>query len=123
MTPQLSTTSTPQQAQPSATSTPQQPSTGHSKEAALVAKMYTDDQRYDGVSKSFDFKLTIFEDICRRAGLPLDKYMIVFPNILKGIAQDHYYSQNLSTRTYNEACNHIQNFFKGPEFFRKNLTE
>jgi hypothetical protein len=51
----------------------------YKKEAATVAKMYTDSQKYDGVSESFDFKLTIFEDICRRAGLQPDGYMIAFP--------------------------------------------
>jgi hypothetical protein len=56
------------------------------KEAAIVAKMYTDSQKYNGVSESFDFKLAIFEDICRRAGLQLDSYMIVFPTMLKGLA-------------------------------------
>ena len=39
----------------------------YKKEAATVAKMYTDSRKYDGVSESFDFKLAIFEVICRRA--------------------------------------------------------
>ena len=95
----------------------------YKKEAATVAKMYTDSQKYDGVSESFDFKLTIFEDICRRAGLQPDGYMIAFPTMLKGLAQDHYYNRSLSARTYAEACTHIRNFFEGPEFYRKNLAE
>jgi hypothetical protein len=95
----------------------------YKKEAATVAKMYTDSQKYDGVSESFDFKLTIFEDICRRAGLQPDGYMIAFPTMLKGLAQDHYYNRGLSARTYAEACTHIRNFFEGPEFYRKNLAE
>ena len=47
----------------------------------MVTKMYIDDQKYNGVNKSFDFKLTIFEDICRRADLQLDGYIVVFPNV------------------------------------------
>jgi hypothetical protein len=43
--------------------------------------------------------------------------------MLKGLAQDHYYNHGLSTRTYAEACTHIWNFFKGLEFYRKNLVE
>ena len=95
----------------------------YSKEAAMVAKMYTESQKYDGISESFDFKLAIFEDICKRAGLGPDGYMIAFPTMLKGLAQDHYYNRTLSTRTYPEACTHMRNFFEGPEFYRKNLAE
>jgi hypothetical protein len=95
----------------------------YKKEAAIVAKMYTDSQKYNRVSKSFDFKLAIFEDICRRAGLQPDNYMIAFSTMLKGLVQDHYYNCSLSAKTYTEACTHIQNFFKGPEFYRKNLAE
>jgi hypothetical protein len=79
----------------------------YKKEAATVAKMYTDSQKYDKVSESFDFKLTIFKDICRRAGLQLDDYMIAFPTMLKGLAQDHYYNCSLSAKTYTEACTYI----------------
>jgi hypothetical protein len=95
----------------------------YSKEAAMVTKMYTDSQKYNRVSDSFDFKLAIFEDICRRAGLQPDSYMIVFPTMLKGLVQDHYYNHTLSARTYSEACTYIQNFFERPEFYRKNLAE
>ena len=32
----------------------------YSKEAATIAKIYIDGQKYNGVSDSFDFKLIIF---------------------------------------------------------------
>ena len=51
----------------------------------MVAKIYTDSQKYDGVSESLNFKLAIFKDICRRAGLQLDGYMIAFFTMLKGL--------------------------------------
>ena len=57
----------------------------YSKEAAIVAKIYIDSQKYNRVSKSFNFKLTIFKDIYRRAGLQPDNYIIAFPIILKGL--------------------------------------
>ena len=95
----------------------------YSKEAAIVAKMYTDSQKYDGVSENLNFKLAIFKDIYRRAGLQPDGYIIAFPTILKGLTQDHYYNRTLLTRTYLDAYTYIQNFFKGPKFYRKNLTE
>jgi len=58
----------------------------YSKEAATIAKIYTDDQKYDRVSDSFDFKLTIFYNICKRAGLPPKGYITAFPTMLKGLA-------------------------------------
>jgi hypothetical protein len=58
----------------------------YSKEAAMVTKIYIDDQKYNGVNDSLDFKLAIFEDIYRRAGLQPDGYIIAFPNILRGLA-------------------------------------
>ena len=58
----------------------------YSKEAATIVKIYTDDQKYNGVSNSFNFKLTIFYDICRRSSLPPKGYITVFPTILKGLA-------------------------------------
>jgi hypothetical protein len=50
-----------------------------------VAKIYIDSQKYDGVSKNFDFKLIIFKDIYRKAGLQLNNYIIAFPTMLKGL--------------------------------------
>ena len=85
--------------------------------------MYTDDQKYDGINDSFDFKLTIFKDICRRAGLQPEGYMLAFPGMLKGLAQDHYYSRTLAGKTYAKACAYMRRFFKGLEFYRRNLTK
>ena len=85
--------------------------------------MYTDSQKYNGVSESFDFKLAIFKDICRRASLQLDGYIIAFPIMLKGLAQDHYYNRSLLAKTYSEAYTHMRNFFEGPKFYRKNLVD
>jgi hypothetical protein len=111
--------------QPGETNTTVQTTThpGYSKELATVAKLYTDDQKYTGVDDSFDFKLTIFHDICNRAGLPPDGHMIAFPTMLKGLAQAHYYNCSLSTKPFDAACTHMRNFFEGPEYYRKNLTE
>jgi len=57
----------------------------YSKEVATIAKIYTDDQKYNGVSNSFDFKLTIFYNICKRSSLPLEGYAVAFPSMLKGL--------------------------------------
>jgi hypothetical protein len=87
-----------------------------------VAKVYTDGQKYNG-STSFDYKLTIFYNICKRSGLSRERYATVFLTMLKGLAEEHYYSSNLADRSFEDTCIHMRNFFKGLEYYRKNLTE
>ena len=70
----------------------------YNKEAATIVKIYTDDQKYNGVSDSFNFKLTIFYNIYRRSGLPFKGYISTFPTILKGLVQVYYYNYSLSTK-------------------------
>ena len=48
-----------------------------------MAKIYINSQKYNKVSKSFNFKLINFKDIYRRASLQLNNYIIVFLTILK----------------------------------------
>jgi hypothetical protein len=38
--------------------------TGYSKEIMNIAKIYTKEQKYGGINKSLDYKLTIFYNIC-----------------------------------------------------------
>ena len=58
----------------------------YSKEAAIIAKIYIDDQKYNRVSNSFNFKLTIFYNIYKRASLPPKGYITAFLTMLKGLA-------------------------------------
>jgi len=58
----------------------------YSKEAATITKIYTDDQKYDRVNNSFNFKLTIFYNIYKRAGLPSKGYITALLTMLKGLA-------------------------------------
>jgi hypothetical protein len=92
------------------------------KKIATVAKVYINKQKYNR-SISFDYKLTIFYNICKRSGLPYKAYAIAFPTMLKGLAEEHYYSSNLANRLFKYTCAYIQNFFKGPEYYQKNLME
>jgi hypothetical protein len=100
---------------------PQFPSTA--RLIGEVAKIYTEEQKYDGSNGNFDHKLTIFLDICQRVELPQEALMRAFPTMLKGLAQDHFYSNQLSQRTYEEACINIRSFFEGPGFERRNLDK
>ena len=43
--------------------------------------------------------------------------------MLKGLVQDHFYNNQLSSRTLEEACTNLRNFFEGPGYHCRNLDE
>jgi hypothetical protein len=43
--------------------------------------------------------------------------------MLKRLAKKHYYSSNLADKSFENTYIHIQNFFKRPEYYQKNLTK
>ena len=94
-----------------------------SKLVSDIAKILTENQKYDGTNGSFDHKLTIFLDICQRVELPNESIMKAFPTMLKGLAQDHFYNNQLSQRPYKEVCTNLRNFFEGPGYHRRNLDQ
>ena len=100
---------------------PVQPADTSVKLISEITKIYRDDHRYDGSNGSFDQKLRIFYDIYNRVKLPREETLRAFPVMLKGLAQDHFYNNELSDRTFQEVCDNIRNFFEGPGYFRKNL--
>ncbi|KAI1003750.1 hypothetical protein K3495_g4457 [Podosphaera aphanis] len=93
------------------------------KEIANMAKIYTEEQKYSGTNDSFDFKMKIFYDICSRADDPHEAYLKALPTMLKGLALDIYYINELSSMSFQNATAHLRNYFQGPEFQRKNLSE
>jgi hypothetical protein len=88
-----------------------------------VAKIYIKEQKYNSINGSFNYKLTIFLDICNCVKLLEEGYLRAFPTMLKGLALDHFYNAKLSQRTYLEACNNIRGFFEGPSYHRRNLDQ
>ena len=95
---------------------------GFGKELANLAKLYTEESKYSGEDDNFDFKLTIFHDLCDRADVPPKAKTKAFPTMLRGLALDHYYS-NTSIRStltlpFEDLCNLIRQYFKGAEYKR-----
>ena len=88
---------------------------------AEVAKIYIKEQKYDSTNSSFDYKLTIFLDICNCVKLLEEGYLRAFPIMLKGLALDHFYNAKLLHRTYLVACNNIRSFFEGLSYYKRNL--
>ena len=42
----------------------------YGKELANLAKLYTDKLKYSSKNDNFNFKLTIFTDLCQKADIP-----------------------------------------------------
>jgi hypothetical protein len=92
------------------------PRTGWGKEISNAVKMYTnDDQKYDGINGTLNYKITIFKDICGRSDVPPAAYHKALPTMLTGLALDQYYSASLATKaSFDAACTHLRGFFEGP---------
>src|SRR6266700_1247174 len=88
----------------------------------MIAKVYIDGQKYNGTI-SFNYKLTIFYNIYKRSSLPYTGYITIFPTMLKGLAEDYYYSSNLVDKLFEDIYIYIQNFFKGLEYYWKNFIK
>ncbi|TQS33459.1 hypothetical protein Golomagni_06196 [Golovinomyces magnicellulatus] len=53
--------------------------------------MYDEKLKYGGSQDSFDFKLTIFYDLCTKAGINSDAYSSSFSTMLRDDALDYFY--------------------------------
>jgi hypothetical protein len=97
---------------------------GHGKELANLTRLYTDDIKYTGENDNFDFKLTIFHDLCNRADIPDHAKPKAFPTMLRSLALDYYYANIVNKHLdFNGICNTITNYFEGPEYKRSVLSK
>jgi len=91
-----------------------------------LAKLYTDEAKYSGENDNFDFKLTIFTDLCQKADILKQEFSQAYSIMLRGLVLDHYYT-NLKSNPlgvpFNKLCEAIRNYFKGPEYKRDILTQ
>ncbi len=62
--------------------------------------MYINEQKYNSINHSFDYKLAIFLNICKRNDLSKNLLSKAFSIILKKIALDYYYNNILSQCSY-----------------------
>ena len=88
-----------------------------------ITKIYTNKQKYDRTNSSFDQKLTIFLDIYQHVKLPKKALIKAFPTMLKGLAQDYFYNNQLSQQTFINAYTNLQTFFKGLGYYYQNLNK
>jgi hypothetical protein len=59
---------------------------------AMVTKIYTDDLKYIGYNDNFDYKLAIFNNVCKQANLPDCLKATAFPVMLTGQAFTYYFT-------------------------------
>ena len=88
----------------------------YGRDLATLAKMYTEESKYSGEDDNFDRKLTIFNDLCDRVGIPQEAKIKGFPTMLRGIALDFYYENKATYTTFDDICNAVRNHFEGPEY-------
>ena len=69
-------------------------SKGYKQEFSIIIKIYTEESKYGGNRDSFNFKLTIFYNICRRANILYKVKAKAFPIMLKGLVFNFFYLNN-----------------------------
>ena len=95
----------------------------YGRDLATLAKMYTEESKYSREDDNFNRKLTIFNDLCNRVGIPQEAKIKGFPTMLRGITLDFYYKNKVTYTTFNSICNAVRNYFKGPEYKHRVLIK
>ena len=94
-------------------------STGYGKELLNLAKIFSNNAKYNGHNNSFTFQLAIFHNICLRADVLPKAKIKAFLTMFKSLALNYYYS-NISISTiamnFNQVCNFIKNYFKEAKY-------
>ena len=79
--------------------------------------------KYNNINGSFNYKLTIFYNICNRSNIPQEAYNKALLIILIGLALNQYFNGGLGNFLFKDAYKYLRSFFKGPGLKRKNLSK
>ena len=90
----------------------------YGRDLATLAKIYIEESKYSREDDNFNRKLTIFNDLYNRVEIPQAAKIKGFLIILYSITLDFYYKNKATYTTFNNICNAIHNYFKGPEYKR-----
>src|SRR6266700_5062957 len=96
---------------------------GWGKEISNVAKIYTEELKYNNTNGSFNYKLTIFYNIYNQSNVPQEAYNKALLIILIGLALNQYFNGGLSNLLFKDTCRYLCGFFKGPSSKHKNLNK
>ena len=96
---------------------------GYAKEIANMAKLYTEEMKYEGKNDNFGHKFTLFHHFCSKADLPHEVRSKALSFMLKGFALDYYLANvnMLENATLDQACTFISTHFENPDHRRNNL--
>ena len=75
-------------------------SKGYGQELSTIIKIYIEESKYKSNRDSFNFKLTIFYNICGRADVPYKAKAKAFPIMLKGLALNFFYLNNTINKSF-----------------------
>ena len=67
---------------------------GYRRELSIIIKIYIEESKYGGNRDSFNFKLTIFYNICGYADILYKIKAKAFPIMLKSLILDFFYLNN-----------------------------
>ncbi len=97
----------------------------HEKKSANLAKLYTNEAKYNDENDSFSFKLTIFHDMCDCVDVSQSIKLKAFLIMLKDLAFDYYYSNMFINIMifiiFDEICFSMKNYFEDAEYKRSIL--
>ena len=83
-------------------------SKGYRQELNIIIKMYTEESKYGGNRNSFNFKFTIFYNICGHANILYKAKAKIFPIMLKGLALNFFYLNNtINKLSFQDICSTI----------------
>ena len=84
-------------------------------------KVYSGEAKHEGTGDSIDHKLTNFHHLCDLTGVAREASARALAVMLSRFAKEHYLAANPSYLTFEQAANHLRNFFEGPGYNRRNL--
>ena len=94
-------------------------SKGYRQELSIIIKIYIEESKYRSNRDSFNFKLTIFYNIYRRADVLYKAKAKAFPIMLKGLALNFFYLNNtINKSSFQDIYSAVQTYFKGLEYKR-----
>lgn len=99
---------------------------GYGKKFSNFAKMYIEESKYIRENNSFNFELTIFNNINNRADILFKVCMKAFSTILKAFILDYYYSNigiTSLTMNFDQVYYLIRVYFKGAKYKRNILSK
>ena len=87
----------------------------YSKELVLFDRIYKDEKKFEKINDSFDYKLLLFYDKYKRAGLFKRAYIYETSIMLIEQTQSRFYKIRNMILTFDEFCEGMRDYFEKNE--------